>query len=67
MDRNAAHHHGMDHNGLEPMMMNKTVLVLDANGRLGRAAVLAFAAAGWQVRAQLRRAPRAPPPARAHR
>jgi nucleoside-diphosphate-sugar epimerase len=42
---------------------DKTVLVLGANGRLGRAAVLAFAAAGWQVRAQLRRAPRAPLPA----
>lgn len=39
------------------------VLVLGANGRLGRAAVLAFAAAGWQVQAQLRRAPRAPLPA----
>ena len=43
--------------------MTKTVLVLGANGRLGRAAVLAFAAAGWQVRAQLRRAPRAVLPA----
>ena len=43
--------------------MTKTVLVLGANGRLGRAAVLAFAAAGWQVCAQLRRAPRAPLPA----
>ncbi|GCL65243.1 NmrA family NAD(P)-binding protein [Pseudaquabacterium pictum] len=43
--------------------MTKTVLVLGANGRLGRAAVLAFAAAGWQVRAQLRRAPRAALPA----
>ena len=39
------------------------VMVLGANGRLGRAAVLAFAAAGWQVTAQLRRAPRAPLPA----
>lgn len=39
------------------------VMVLGANGRLGRAAVLAFAAAGWQVQAQLRRAPRAPLPA----
>ena len=38
------------------------VMVLGANGRLGRAAVLAFAAAGWQVTAQLRRAPRAPLP-----
>jgi nucleoside-diphosphate-sugar epimerase len=41
----------------------RTVLVLGANGRFGRAAVLAFAAAGWQVLAQLRRAPRAPLPA----
>ena len=39
------------------------VLVLGANGRLGRAAVLAFASAGWQVTAQLRRAPRAHLPA----
>jgi len=39
------------------------VMVLGANGRLGRAAVVAFAAAGWQVLAQLRRAPRAPLPA----
>lgn len=43
--------------------MDRTVLVLGANGRLGRAATLAFAAAGWQVWAQLRRAPRAPLPA----
>jgi len=40
-----------------------TVMVLGANGRLGRAAVLAFAEAGWAVTAQLRRAPRAPLPA----
>ena len=39
------------------------VMVLGANGRLGRAAVLAFGAAGWPVTAQLRRAPRAPLPA----
>jgi nucleoside-diphosphate-sugar epimerase len=39
------------------------VMVLGANGRLGRAAVLAFAAAGWSVTAQLRRAPRAALPA----
>ena len=39
------------------------VMVLGANGRLGRALVLAFAAAGWRVIAQLRRAPRAPLPA----
>lgn len=41
--------------------MNR-VLVLGANGRLGRAAVQAFAQAGWQVIAQLRRPPRAPLP-----
>lgn len=34
------------------------VLVLGANGRFGAAVVLAFAAAGWQVVAQLRRPPR---------
>lgn len=39
-----------------------SVMVLGANGRLGRALVLAFAAAGWQVTAQLRRPPRAPLP-----
>ena len=39
-----------------------SVMVLGGNGRLGRALVLAFAAAGWQVLAQLRRAPRAPLP-----
>jgi len=44
----------------------RTVLVLGANGRFGRAAVHAFAAAGWQVLAQLRRAPRAPLPAGVH-
>ena len=38
-------------------MTVKTVLVLGANGRLGQAAVQAFAAAGWQVLAQARRAP----------
>jgi nucleoside-diphosphate-sugar epimerase len=43
--------------------MAQTVVVLGANGRLGRAAVLAFSAAGWQVLAQLRRAPRAALPA----
>ncbi len=30
------------------------VLVLGANGRLGRALVVAFATAGWRVRAQMR-------------
>jgi len=34
-----------------------TVLVLGANGRLGAAAVRAFAAAGWRVLAQARRQP----------
>ncbi len=36
--------------------MDDTVLILGANGRFGRAAVAAFAAAGWRVRAQTRRA-----------
>jgi nucleoside-diphosphate-sugar epimerase len=36
-----------------------TVLVLGAHGRFGRAAVDAFAAAGWRVLAQARRAPAA--------
>ena len=44
---------------------NRQVLVLGANGRFGRAAVDAFAAAGWRVLAQLRRAPIAPLPAAA--
>ena len=44
-------------------MTPSTVLILGANGRFGRAAVLAFAAAGWRVHAQLRRAPVAPLPA----
>ena len=34
-----------------------SVLILGANGRFGHAAVLAFAAAGWRVLAQVRRAP----------
>lgn len=37
--------------------MRDTVLVLGANGRIGRALVDAFAAAGWRVRAQMRREP----------
>ena len=43
-----------------------TVLILGANGRLGLAAAQAFAAAGWQVLAQVRReaAPGMPAPAR---
>jgi nucleoside-diphosphate-sugar epimerase len=43
----------------------KTVLILGANGRFGQAAVMAFAAAGWQVLAQVRRAPAAALPGRA--
>ncbi len=37
-----------------------TVLILGARGRFGAAAVKAFAAAGWQVRAQSRRASASP-------
>ena len=36
-----------------------TVLILGANGRFGQAATQAFAAAGWRVLAQVRRAPAA--------
>ena len=43
-------------------MSRPTVLVLGANGRYGAAAVNAFAAAGWRVLAQLRRAPSRPLP-----
>lgn len=39
--------------------MRETVLVLGANGRIGRALVEAFSTAGWQVRAQMRSAPKA--------
>jgi nucleoside-diphosphate-sugar epimerase len=42
---------------------SKTALVLGANGRFGRAAVAAFAAGGWSVLAQARRAPVQPLPA----
>lgn len=55
-------HDGAMDTSLPPSAPPATVLVLGANGRLGRAAVLAFAAAGWRVRAQLRRPPRAPLP-----
>ena len=41
-------------------------LVLGANGRLGGAAVQAFAAAGWRVLAQARRAPAALPVGAVH-
>ena len=44
-------------------MPRPTVLILGAAGRLGHAAVQAFAAAGWQVLAQQRRAPAGPLPA----
>ena len=37
-----------------PRSLPRTVLVLGANGRFGRAAVTAFQAAGWQVRAFVR-------------
>src|ERR1035437_7467170 len=40
----------------------KTVIVLGANGRFGQAAVQAFAAAGWRVLAQARRASGGPLP-----
>jgi nucleoside-diphosphate-sugar epimerase len=43
-------------------MTASTVLVLGANGRFGAAAVQAFAAAGWRVVAQARRAPTTPLP-----
>jgi len=42
------------------------VLVLGANGRLGAAAVQAFAAAGWRVLAQARRTPAALPSGATH-
>jgi nucleoside-diphosphate-sugar epimerase len=41
-----------------------TVLILGANGRFGAAAVQAFAAAGWRVLAQVRRASASPLPTR---
>jgi nucleoside-diphosphate-sugar epimerase len=43
-------------------MSTPTVLILGAGGRFGSAAVQAFAAAGWQVLAQQRRAPQQPLP-----
>jgi nucleoside-diphosphate-sugar epimerase len=45
--------------------LTRQVLVLGANGRFGRAAVEAFAAAGWRVLAHARRAPATPLPAAA--
>ena len=47
-------------------MQPRTVLVLGATGRFGAAAVTAFAAAGWRVLAQSRRAPAAMPSGAAH-
>lgn len=44
-------------------MSTRTALVIGANGRFGAAAVQAFAAAGWQVLAQMRREPAHPLPA----
>lgn len=41
---------------------NPTVLILGAGGRFGAAAAQAFAAAGWTVLAQQRRAPPSAPP-----
>ena len=38
-------------------MLNRQVLILGAAGRLGRVLTLAFARAGWQTLAQLRREP----------
>ena len=43
-------------------MNTPTVLILGANGRFGAAAVQAFAAAGWRVLAQVRRASATPLP-----
>ena len=45
---------------------SKTAIVLGANGRLGAAAVQAFAAAGWRVLAQARRTPAALPAGAVH-
>ena len=42
------------------------VLILGANGRFGAAAVDAFAAAGWNVLAQARRAPASLPAGARH-
>jgi nucleoside-diphosphate-sugar epimerase len=50
----------------ETAMPTPTVLVLGANGRLGRAAADAFAAAGWRVLAQARRVPTGLPAGATH-
>ena len=47
-------------------MTSRTALVLGANGRFGRAAIQAFAAAGWRVLAQARRTPSALPAGARH-
>ncbi|MCE2911146.1 MAG: NAD-dependent epimerase/dehydratase family protein [Pseudomonadota bacterium] len=47
-------------------MSHRTVLVLGATGRLGAAVAAAFAAAGWRVLAQSRRAPASLPAGAAH-
>ena len=52
---------------MTPETRANTVLVLGAGGRLGAAVVQAFAAAGWRVLAQQRRAPAVPLPAGASR
>ena len=49
-----------------PAITKPIALVLGANGRLGAAAVQAFAAAGWTVLAQARRAPAALPRGATH-
>jgi len=47
-------------------MKPQTVLILGANGHLGRAATRAFADAGWRVLAQARRAPASLPRGATH-
>jgi nucleoside-diphosphate-sugar epimerase len=49
--------HRVSHRCKEFLMSDPVVLVLGAHGRFGAAAVAAFAAAGWTVLAQARRAP----------
>jgi nucleoside-diphosphate-sugar epimerase len=49
-------HHSEGHT-MNIIPASQTVLILGTNGRLGSAAVNAFAAAGWQILAQARRAP----------
>ncbi len=47
-------------------MSQLTILILGANGRIGRAAVQAFSDAGWRVLAQARRAPTSLPTGAVH-